>query len=335
MTHWIEVLLTMIDGPATAVSGLARATHADTGPTTLYSGHYGIAPSHIGFGLGPLRLCRLGRRTRLETEDHIPIFISDGETAWVFQSDHETPVETTIANIRVHDPGRELIVSRDADRWARGRFRRPTQEIMDVEFLGRRCWKVELGSEEQSVPPQTLIVDIETGAIVQTDTQEGSAAFDTMSADRSISESSFRWTGATRSPIDLHAEHTAAEVLRKKQNMDWFRNSVCPDPMRASVVVDFTPTEVGRDVAEPEAFEAHFEKGAGRLWRRARSAEDWYLPRNWTRHYPTPIRAWSTQEYDWACAIGLGAHALTDATLAELQRSLHPGDEVIGTPPIP
>ncbi len=84
-----------------------------------------------------------------------------------------------------------------------------------------------------------------------------------------------------------------------------------------------------------KAAEADIEKGAGRLWRRARSTEDWLLPVNWTgRHYPTPIRAWSTHEFDWACAMDLGPGSLTDATLAQLQDALHPGHDMVGTPPL-
>ncbi|WP_194827873.1 hypothetical protein [Nocardia sp. XZ_19_231] len=333
MTHWVEVLLKIVDGPQRTVVGVARAAHADIGPRVVYDAHHGIAPSYVGFGLGEVRLFRQGRKTRMESLDGKPVFISDGQKCWVFQTGQDDPIETNELNTRIHNPGRELIVSRPVEHWARPGLTRPIRPIEEVEFIERRCWAVELKTGRDS-SPEVLTIDIETGTVLKQDCQKGSAAYVECAVSETLPDSTFTWTGPVRMPRNVHAEDMARRVERSKRNMEWFRDNVSSERMQASVLVDFTPTEVRRDPEHPDSFEADFEKGAGRLWRRARSSEDWLLPVNWTRHYPTPIRAWSTQNFDWACAAGLGPDSLTDATLMELQHSLHPGQDVVGIPPL-
>lgn len=334
MTHWVEVLLKIVDGPQRPVSGVVRAVHADTGPRQVYDAHYGIAPSYVGFGLGEVRLVRLGRKTRMELLDGTPLFIADGEKCWIFQAGQEDPIETNELNTRIHDPGRDLIVSRPVEHWARPGLTRPTGTIEEVEFLGRRAWEVGLKTGATD-SPVVLTIDTETGTVLRQDSDEGSAAYVDCVVSEDVPDSTFVWTGPVRKPRDVFAEDQARWLERSQRDMQWFRDNVSSERMQAQVLVDFTPTEVRRDPEHPDSFEADFEKGAGRLWRRARSDDHWFLPVNWTRHYPTPIRAWSTQEFDWACAVNLGPDSLTNATLAHLQTMLHPGREVVGTPPMP
>ncbi|MBY6540284.1 hypothetical protein HQ325_16540 [Rhodococcus sp. BP-349] len=333
MTHWVEVLLKIVDGPQRPVSGVVRAIHADTGPRHVYDAHYGIVPSYVGFGLAEVRLLRLGRKTRMESLDGKPLFIADGEKCWVFQAGQDDPIETNELNTRIHDPGRDLIVSRPVEHWARPGFTRPTRPIEETEFIGRRAWRVELKTGAGG-SPMVLTIDRETGAVLGQSGEEGSAAYVHCVVSEDVPDSTFVWTGAVRRPRNVFAEDQARMVERSHRTMQWFRDTITSERIQADVLVDFTPTEVRRHPEYPGSFEADFEKGAGRLWRRERSSEDWLLPVNWTRQYPTPIRAWSTQEFDWACAVDLGPGSLTDATVAHLQNLLHPGQEVVGTPPL-
>ncbi|MDV6232236.1 MULTISPECIES: hypothetical protein [Rhodococcus] len=334
MTHWVEVLLKIVDGPQRPVIGVAGAVHADIGPGVVYDGHYGVVPSHVGFGLGEVRLFRFGRKTRMESLDGKPLFIADGQTCWVFQAGHDDPIETNELNTRIHDPGRDLIVSRPVEHWARPGLTRPTRAIEEVEFIGRLCWNVELTTGSRG-SAMMLTIDTETGTVLKQDCERGRAAFVDCAVVDELPDSTFAWTGPVRMPRNVFAEDRARWAEQSKRNMQWFHDHVSADRIQAHVSVDFTPTEVRRDPAHPDDFEARFEKGAGRLWRRARSTEDWLLPVNWTgRNYPTPIRAWSTQKFDWACALDLGPDSLTDATLIQLQHALHPGHEVLGTPPL-
>ncbi|MDV6260014.1 hypothetical protein [Rhodococcoides yunnanense] len=334
MTHWVEVLLKIVDGPQRPVMGIARAVHADMGPRTVYDAHYGVVPSYVGFGLSEIRLFRFGRKTRMESLDGKPLFIADGQTCWVFQAGHDDPIETNELNTRIPDPGRDLIVSRPVEHWARPGLTRPTRPIEEVEFIGRRCWNVELKTGSKG-SPMVLTIDTETGTVLKQECEEGSAEYVDCALSDELPDSTFTWTGSIREPRNVFAEDRAREVERSKSNMQWFHDNVSAQRIQADVLVDFTPTEVRRDPEHPESFEAHFEKGAGRLWRRARSSEDWLLPVNWTgRNYPTPIRAWSTQTFDWACAIDLGPGSLTDATVAQLHHALHPSKDVVGTPPL-
>ncbi|WP_328810574.1 hypothetical protein [Rhodococcus sp. NBC_00294] len=333
MTHWVEVLLKIVDGPQRPVLGVARAAHADTGPRHVYDVHYGTVPSYVGFGLADVRLIRFGRKTRMESLDGKPLFIADGQKCWVFHAGHDDPIETNELNIRIHEPGRDLIVSRPVEHWARPGLTRPVRPIEEVEFIGRRCWKVEVKTGKNG-SPVVLTIDTETGTVLKQESEEGSAAYIECVVMDEVPDSTFVWTGPVRTPRNVFAEDQARWIEESKSNMQWFNDNVTAQRIQANVFVDFTPTEVRRDPEHPESFEAVFEKGAGRLWRRSRSSEDWFLPVNWTRHYPSPIRAWSTHEFDWACAIDLGLGSLTDATMAQLQDVLHPGDDVIGSPPL-
>ncbi|OZE93062.1 hypothetical protein CH302_23475 [Rhodococcus sp. 15-2388-1-1a] len=333
MTHWVEVLLKIVDGPQRPVTGIAHAIHADIGPRVVYDAHYGIVPSYVGFGLGEVRLFRFGRKTRMESLDGKPLFIADGQKCWVFQAGHDDPIETNELNTRIHDPGRDLIVSRPVEHWARPGLTRPTRPIEKVEFIGRRCWTVELKTGSRGLP-MVLTIDTETGAVLRQQCEEGSGEYVQCVVSNEVPDSTFSWTGPVRMARNVFAEDRARSIERSKSTMQWFHDNVSPQRLQATVLVDFTPTEVRRDPEHPDSFEADFEKGIGRLWRRTRSCEDWLLPVNWTAHYPTPIRAWSTDEFDWACAIGLGAGSLTDATVAQLQDALHPGQDVVGTPPL-
>ncbi|OZD02786.1 hypothetical protein CH281_14485 [Rhodococcus sp. 06-221-2] len=334
MTHWVEVLLKIVDGPQRPVMGIARAIHADIGPRDVYDGHYGIVPSYVGFGLGEVRLFRFGRQTRMESLEGKPLFIADGHKCWVFEAGHDDPIETNELNTRIPDPGRELIVSRPVEHWARPGLTRPTRPIEEVEFIGRRCWKVELQTGSKG-SPMVLTIDTETGAVLKQESEEGSAEYIDCALPEEVSDSTFVWSGPARMARNVFAEDRAREVERSKNNMQWFHDNVSAQRIQAHVLVDFTPTEVRRDPEHPDSFEADIEKGAGRLWRRARSSEDWLLPINWSgRNYPTPIRAWSTKDFDWACAIDLGPGSLTDATVAQLQHALHPGQDMVGIPPL-
>ncbi|QCB51610.1 hypothetical protein E5720_18820 [Rhodococcus sp. PAMC28707] len=335
MTHWVEVLLKVVDGPTSPVIGIVRAAHVETGSRVIYDAHHGVAPSHVGFGLGEVRLLRDGRKTRIESLAGEPRFLSDGEACWVFDAQHDEPIESDLLNTRVHNPGRELIVSRPVEHWVRPGYSRPTRAIESTLFLGRPCWSIELETGRGS-QPEVLTVDIETGAILKQDSAQGTAEYSRCAfPTQALPDSTFTWSGPVRAPLDVQAENTARWVERSQRDMEWFRETVSARRMQANVLVDFTPTEVRRDARHPDSFEAEFEKGSGRLWRRRRSDEDWLLPRNWTRHYPTPIRGWSTRDFDWACATGLGADSLTDETLIELQAMLHPGQPVTGVPPLP
>ncbi|AMY19549.1 hypothetical protein [Rhodococcus sp. PBTS 1] len=225
MTHWVEVLLKIVDGPQRPVSGVVRAVHADTGPRHVYDGHYGVAPSYVGFGLGGVRLTRLGRKTRMELLDGQPLFIADGEKCWVFQAGQDHPIETNELNTRIHDPGRDLIVSRPVEHWARPGLTRPTGPIEEVEFIGRRAWRVGLKTGATG-SPMVLTIDTETGAVLRQDSDEGSAAYIDCIVSEDVAESTFVWTGPVRKPRDVFAEEQAHSLERLQRDMQWFRDNV-------------------------------------------------------------------------------------------------------------
>ncbi|WP_139810583.1 hypothetical protein [Prescottella equi] len=336
MTKWIEVLVTMADGPQLPVSGTVRSFRDKTSPVRARTAHYGVSPIRIGLWADDVHVLRHGRKIRIDdTTTGAPLFISDGTTGWRFDPDHEDPVGTGIPNVNFIGPGKELFFTPPLEHWITTR-RRPSGPVRDTHFAGRHCWEVELPLQRRDpVPPTQLVIDVETGAVLahlSADGAEGTHFLDVTVHDEVSDDDPFIWTGQIRTPLDLGKEQHAREEEQQRTRHEWFRNHVADVPMQAAVTVNFTPSEFAALDEDTGAFEAMFAKGLGTLYRRPRSQAPWHLPLRGVRNFPLAWRAWSTSDFDWACALDLQEGSLTTDTIAELQRHLHPNDAVVGEP---
>lgn len=338
MTKWIEVLATMADGPQFPVSGTVRSFRVETAPVRVRTAHYGVSPIRFGLWSDDVHVLRHDRKIRIEDPaTGAPLFISDGETGWRFLPDHEDPVGTGIPNFDFIGPGKELFFTPPLENWITLR-RRLTGPVRDIEFAGRRCWEVELALHRDRAPATQLVIDAEAGAVLahhSADGAEGAHFLDVTIRDDVSDGDPFTWTGPSRTPLDLGREQRAREDERQRARHKWFRGHVTGVPIQAAVTVNFTPSEFAELDQDTGAFEAMFAKGLGTLYRRPRSREPWHLPLRGVRNFPLAWRAWSTADFDWACALDLQEGSLTWDTITELQRQLHPNDAVVGEPPIP
>jgi hypothetical protein len=171
VTEWVEMLVTMADGPKQPVHGVVVPYRNTDEPWRFSYGSYGEEPVLPRLRHDGVHLYRWGRRTRIESMDGDPLFVSDGETAWDFTSSSERPRCTELRSVQFLGPGRELVITRPVNHWVRNHHARPTGPVTDVDFLGRRCWSVELAPRESRAMPRLsvrLVVDAASGAVAGT-----------------------------------------------------------------------------------------------------------------------------------------------------------------------
>ncbi|MFZ2176227.1 MAG: hypothetical protein WAW17_19755 [Rhodococcus sp. (in: high G+C Gram-positive bacteria)] len=335
MTGWVEMLVTMADGPKQPVQGVVVPyRHSDERWRFSY-GSYGEDPVLPRLRPGGVRLYRWGRQSRIESMEGDLLFVSDGDTAWFFTSDPHRPRCTALRNVQFKGPGRELVITRPVSHWVGDHHARPTGPVTDLDCLGRRCWSVDLAPRESRAMPRPslrLVVDADSGAVLEQHSGDGvtGAAFADVTVGSPIDPALFTWDGPVVTDLESRALAGKGPSHQWDESMQWFRENITAEPIRVPVLMDFTPPLVDLTDRESGAFSAPLGPNlcgghsAGWLIRRLRSKEPWKVK---THGYQV---AWSTEDFDWACHISRGT--LDAAAIAVLQQQLHPGDPVVGTP---
>jgi hypothetical protein len=333
MTEWVQMLVTMADGPRRPIHGVVVPYRNTDEPLHYYYGTYGEEPVFLPARLEGLRLYRWGRRSRIESLDGHVLFVSDGTTAWDFTSEPNRPRCTELR--RVHSPGsgRYLVITPRVEHWVGDHHARPTGPVTDLEFLGRRCWSVDLAARESDRRPEPsmrLVVDAETGTVLGQHSGDGidGAAFTDLTVGEPVDPSLFTWDGPVVSDDESRARagHGGPPATRWEESMHWFQENITADPIHVPVLTDFTPRLVELTDPQSGAFSAPLgtDQRTGWLIRRPRSSTPWRVKVHGHQ------AAWSTPDFDWACQIYRGT--LDDAALASLQQQLHPHEPVVGTP---
>lgn len=330
MTAWIQVLVTMVDGPTIPVDGIVRTDRNSDEPITVFTASYGEKPVIISLGPDGARVIRDGRKTRVEKLTGELVLLSDGETAWHFHDDPSRPRQTSLERVYVASPGKQLLITPPTGHWVREDYARPTGPVEDIEFLGRPCWSVELAPRRPDKPSMRLIVDADSGAVLAAHSGDGidGAAFDEATFGAPVDPAIFTWVGPIETDDDSQRKMRAAAETRRRRTYDWFRENVSAADLHVPVLHDLTPQWIRIEDEATGAFSAGFGggEGDGILARRPRSSEPWEL------RYGESAAAWSTADFDWACWVFRGTF---DADgLALLQQRLHPNDPVVGQPDV-
>src|SRR5882757_495114 len=175
----------------------------------------------------------------------------------------------------------------------RGRLH-PTDRVGATTFLGRTAWTVELAPPRHKPHPIQLVVDSETGLVLQ-QRNDGFGSVEEwveFVAGEALDPALFAWTGPTRSAEDQRAEWGAREDADLAARRQWFNDNVTGSQLR--VEVDLAPFVHEHD-EQTGAFQASLgENHGGILARRPRSSEPWDLGWSETQH------RWSTGRWDWA-----------------------------------
>lgn len=333
MTEWVQVLVSMADGPTQPVQGVVVPYRNSDEPFHFYSRSYGEEPVFLPLRRDGVRLYRWGRRSRIETTDGELLFVSDGTSAWNFISDPHRPRRTELQLVQAPGSGRALAITPPVTHWVGHHHARPIGPVADIEFLGRRCWSVELAprvSRNMPEPSLRLIVDAASGAVVAQRSGDGvdGAEYTELTVGHPIDSKSFTWDGpvVTDEESRARAGRGGRPARRWEDAMDWFRETITPHPIQVPVLTDFTPRIVDLTDRQSGAFSAPLGKDdrVGWLIRRPRSTEPWAV-----KTYGYQI-CWSTESFDWACQI---YHGVLDETgITTLQMHLHPEDAVVGAP---
>ncbi|RVW03621.1 hypothetical protein [Rhodococcus spongiicola] len=331
MTEWVQMLVGMADGPTQPVHGVVLPYRNSDKPFHFYYATYGEEPIFLPMRRDGVRLYRWGRRSRIESIDGEVWFVSDGTTAWDFTADPARPRCTEVRNVRSPGPGRHLAITPPVTHWVGRHHARPTGPVTDLEFLGRRCWSVDLAPRESRNLPKPslrLIVDAHSGAVLGQHSGDGidGAAYTDVTVGEPLDPSLFTWDG----PVVTDGESRAGAGRGDTPDMEatqWFRENVTAEPIHVPVMTDFTPRFIDSIDRQSGAFSATLgpDRSTGWLIRRPRSTEPWTV-----KTYGRQI-AWSTESFDWACQVH-GDGTLDAAGISALQQQLHPDEPVMGTP---
>lgn len=242
----------------------------------------------------PVRVWRDGQRIRIEEPDGTVNLIVGDTTCWQFDRDHDAPLASPDTALRYAGSGTELLTRREPDAFVGDDFTRPTGPVGATTFLGRPAWTVELAPPPHKPHPIQLVVDAETGIVLQ----ERNDGFGTVDewvefvVGEDLDPALFTWDGPTRSAHDQRAEQEAEWESDLAERRRWFTDNVTAMPLR----VELGLTVLVHDYDETTgAFQASLGDGhIGSLARRPRSDEPWDLQWAETQH------RWHTARWDWA-----------------------------------
>jgi len=330
LPSWVELLTLMVHPPEPepTVRGVVRSN-----PGTDESRKY-IAYSVTGHDPGPviagagatastdepplIRVWRDGAKVRLENSVGSPTLIVGEEQCWQFGPSRDIPVVSPSHAVRYLLSGTNLLSRRDANEFAGTDFTRPTGAIGETTFLSRRAWTVELAPPRRKPYPIQLVVDAETGLILQ-ERNDGFGSVDEwveFVVGEEFDDALFTWTGPAISEEVERAERDAEHEANLARRRSWFEANVAPMPLRVEIELEVHIHSY--DEATGEFFASFGHHFGGSLARRPRSHQPWDVGVG----RDTTIR-WSDERCDWA----LSAHGdrMTEAGLEALKRQLGSG----------
>jgi hypothetical protein len=259
------------------------------------------------------RVWRSGRRIRLERPDGRPSLIVGDERCWRFRGDDPVPVESPNRAVVYQGNGTQLLHRREAGEFTGNDFTRPTGPVGETTFLGRPAYTVELAPPPHKPFPIQLVVDRETGLVLQ-QRNDGFGSVDEWTEfvlGEDAEDQLFHWDGPSRPESDERAEREREWQADLAERAEWFRSNVASLPLRLELDLS-----VLVNIHEPDgSFQASLgESGLGSLARRPSSEEDWQLGWSTVQH------RWTKDGWDWALSIH--DDQLTEAGLARLKQAL-------------
>jgi hypothetical protein len=245
-------------------------------------------------GVGPVRIKddrhRVAKRGNLVRREHLdgrPMAIFGHDTKWIWLDGDELPTAFSSAIWGWDD---QLLVQRPPlKRWEGDDFTHPTGAVAATTMLGRAAWSVELAPPAHKPFPLTIVVDAETGVVLQ-ERNDGFGSVKEwveISFGAELPDDLFVWAGEAREPRDGRAERDRAMASRKAWlaeqgigDLSWIATS--------SLEVHHWDDATGE-------FQAHLDvRVSAAVLRRRRSETDWDTRNNWPHEY-----RWSDDQWDW------------------------------------
>lgn len=323
---WPVLVSLMVHGPDVepTVHGLIRSADG----TDESRGHIGFTryqedPDPVFAGAGTrdteavdsnlLRVWRDGTLIRIEEADGSPNLIVGDDTTWSFDRGHPEPLESS-GDARYGLRGTGLMWRREAQGFLGNDFTRPTGPIGSTTFLGRLAWTVELAPPASKPHPLQLVVDAETGLLLQR-RNDGFGTVDEwveLVVGEPLEASLFRWDGPTRKEADEKAARMAEHEADMAARREWVAANVLREPLRLQWDIDI---ELHWWDDETGAFDASLGRGSfGSLARRLTSAEAWDSGWGEVQH------RWTAGRWDWL--LTLHDAKISEAGLAAVRAQL-------------
>ena len=323
---WSVLVSLMVHGPDVEppVRGAIRSVDGSD-ESRGYSGftRYEDDPDPIVAGAGTrtceadgssvLRVWRQGSLVRVEEPDGSPSLIVGRGLSWSFDRRHAEPLESTRADVRYAFRGLGLLWRREAQAFLGRDFTQPTGPIGSTSYLGRRAWTVELAPPSHKPYPMQLVVDAETGLLLQ-QRNDGFGSVDEWGefvVGEEFDPALFQWSGPSRSEADEQSARWAEHEADRARRRAWVAENVTSRPLRLNVEVDLELHEWD----ETGAFFASLAGGPGSLARRRTSVEPWEPSGS-----RPDVHRWSDERWDWA--LSLHGFALAPGALAALKTQL-------------
>jgi hypothetical protein len=332
---WVELLTLMVHGPDPSVRGVLRSldgTDASRGQVGWTALPGEPRPVFAGTGIAEedgepeqrnrLRVWRDGRRVRICRLDATPSLIVNEEYCWQFNPGEPVPVRSPARVVRYLVNGTDLLTRRDPNDFAGNDFTRPTGPVGATSFLGRPAWTVELAPPSHKPHPLQLVVDAETGLILQK-RNDGFGSVDEWTefvVGESLPDELFSWDGPNRLAADEQArhqaEHQAEHQAMMRQRSEWFAENVAALPLRLELELDVLVHEFDPVTG---AFQASL--GAQHLGMLARRPVT--EPGDWQLGWAEPGHRWRDERWEWA--VNSYDDQISEQGLTALRRQLGGG----------
>lgn len=144
MTAWIEVLTALTEPPKLPLRGIIREIRTDGDPEGAALIPTPGTPPMPAPSRDGCRVWRDGDQLCIEHENGRLIFVTNGDRAWDFTADPQRPRTCSPGHLPCLGASEFLLRRRTATDRTGDDFTRPTSEVDEAEFAGRRCWTVEL-----------------------------------------------------------------------------------------------------------------------------------------------------------------------------------------------
>lgn len=318
---WPELITLMVHGPDRTMRGRIRHDDGEDHHYIAYATGDDDPEPVFARGDDHVVVAWLdGARLRLEDADGRPTLICDGESAWGFDEPGGPPRESRIEHVVYGFGGTDLLHRGDVDRWRGTDFTRPTGPPTPTTFLDRDAWLVELAPPSHKPHPMQVVIDAETGMLLQlrNDAFRSVTEWTELAVGESLDPALFTWDG----PVVTWEQQV--ETRRREQEAH--------DRDRVRRVVDVFGTVTARlevdltiDLNELEADGSMYVSihPIGSAERRPRSDEPWRESRD-----DDPVY-WGDDRWQWRLVTwGDEAH-LAPGGLESLQALLARADDFV------
>ncbi|HTC68293.1 MAG TPA: hypothetical protein VK662_01895, partial [Acidothermaceae bacterium] len=209
----LVVLMAFGNGPEPSLSGVVHVRAVEPDDTQPDAEVPGVGLFRVNEDRH--RVVKRGDLIRRERLDGRPMAIFGGDTKWIWLDGDELPTAFRSAAWGWDD---HWVVQRPAlKRWEGDDFTHPTGPVRATTMLGRAAWSVELAPPSHKPFPLTLVVDAETGIVLQ-ERNDGFGSVTEwveLSFGAELSDDIFAWTGETLEPQNGRAEHEREMASRR------------------------------------------------------------------------------------------------------------------------